>query len=124
MKPREGERKIGMIYLIEAVKTEDGIYRKIVVSYPHAQRTRLLANESACTKPSYVFIILVYIGIDHINASVPCADGDLRLVGGINDTEGRVEVCISNQWGTVCHNLWSVSDAKVVCRQLGFSALG
>ena len=62
--------------------------------------------------------------LDHVNATIPCADGDLRLVGGMNESEGRVEICISNQWGTVCRNSWSVSDAKVVCRQLGFSALG
>ena len=64
------------------------------------------------------------IAIDHVNATIPCADGDLHLVGGMNESEGRVEICISNQWGTVCRNSWSVSDAKVVCRQLGFSALG
>ena len=31
-----------------------------------------------------------------------------------------MEVCIGKVWGTVCHYGWSSSDARVVCRQLGF----
>ena len=47
-------------------------------------------------------------------------NGDIRLIGGLNEREGRVEVCIGGVWGTVCHYDWSSSDARVVCRQLGF----
>lgn len=35
-----------------------------------------------------------------------------------------MEVCYNETWGTICDNLWSSSDAKVVCSELGFSQFG
>ena len=69
-------------------------------------------NMSMC----FTFICLFY--------AARCTDGQLRLAGGNIENEGRVEICISNRWGTVCDNSWGSTDAAVVCQQLGYSSEG
>ena len=48
-------------------------------------------------------------------------DGQLQLVGGKNNLEGRLEICFRGIWGTVCHDSWDNRDAEVACRQLGLN---
>ena len=50
--------------------------------------------------------------------TIGCVEGEIRLVGGNNSREGRVEICHDLEWGTVCSQSWDNTDAGVVCRQL------
>ena len=55
----------------------------------------------------------------------PCdTQGAIRLQGGNNTRQGRVEICRLNMWGTVDDNSWDDIDAQVVCRQLGYPSVG
>ncbi|XP_013413091.1 deleted in malignant brain tumors 1 protein-like [Lingula anatina] len=61
---------------------------------------------------------------DYDDAGVICkapGDGAVRLVNTTSPYEGRVEVYYAGEWGRVCEYNWYYNDAKVVCRQLGFS---
>ena len=45
----------------------------------------------------------------------------MRLVGGYsNKNQGRVEVFINGLWGSACGEGWSLPEADVVCRELGY----
>lgn len=50
-----------------------------------------------------------------------CTNGDMRLIDGLVDTEGRLEVCVGGVWGGVCGANFGRSDAYVACSHLGYS---
>ena len=51
-------------------------------------------------------------------------EGDIRLVEGSYNWEGRVEIYWSGIWGTISDSSWTTADANVVCRQLQHSGNG
>ena len=60
-----------------------------------------------------------------ISAEISCTkDGAVRLVGGVSQYDGRVEVCINKIWGTVCASGTTSSDAQQICKSRGFSEQG
>lgn len=71
---------------------------------------------------------------DHPVAGVIClgpldqpecsGDGDMRLVGGQTEEEGRVEICVDGYWGAVCDKLWGQREAIVACQQAGYASTG
>ena len=36
-------------------------------------------------------------------------------------SEGRVQFCYDNTYGTICDDFWDIFEARVVCGQLGFT---
>ena len=71
-----------------------------------------------------IYLIIVIANLCYLDGTLACTNGDIRLRGGMNSSEGRVEICDNNRWGTVCDDLWGPLDANVACGQLGFASTG
>ena len=58
--------------------------------------------------------------IDYIlySSAPPCNEDEVRLL------RDRVLICKNGVWGYVCRDSWTHEDARVVCRELGFSPQG
>ncbi|XP_056636755.1 lysyl oxidase homolog 3-like [Diorhabda sublineata] len=48
-------------------------------------------------------------------------DGAIKLVGGAGEFEGNVEILHDGTWGAICDDEWDVTEAKIICKQLGYS---
>ena len=56
--------------------------------------------------------------------SSPPRSGDLRIREGHSSLDGRVEIYLNGEWGTICGNRFfdAEREAALVCRQLGYSS--
>ena len=76
-----------------------------------------------------IYTTITYLNLFRVHfchkLTASCTDGSVRIAGGDSLTYGRIEVCISSSWETVCSDsFWDNTNAGVVCRQLGFFQRG
>lgn len=69
---------------------------------------------------TYHVLLYHYIKKSFFLVLFSASDVHLRLAGGLNRYQGRVEIQVFGQWGTICDDSFDIREANVVCRQLGF----
>ena len=81
----------------------------------------LITSSSGLAYESYISVGVFCQGS---SAFTGCQHGAVRLVGGQKISEGRVEICASGYWSTVCNSNWDIVETEIVCRQLDFPTNG
>ena len=81
---------------------------------------------SVLVRMNHKLLLLLFVLFSKVQSSSysNCTDGDIRLVDGSTNYEGRVEICINKAWGTITYFYGSYNEAQTVCNQLGYSATG
>ena len=81
---------------------------------------------SVLVRMNHKLLLLLFVLFSKVQSSSysNCTDGDIRLVDGSTNYEGRVEICINKAWGTITYFYGSNNEAQTVCNQLGYSATG
>lgn len=70
-----------------------------------------------CYSKSILFIVSVNKPVSDPGT---CTDGQIRIVNGTIQQEGRAEVCFNGVWGSICQGSWNGIDAYVFCKELGY----
>ena len=60
-------------------------------------------------------LYIFHSGNENINDTI-----QIRLVNGKGAHEGRVEILYAGVWGAICDDLFNLTAANVVCKQLGY----
>ncbi|CAI8018656.1 Scavenger receptor cysteine-rich domain superfamily protein, partial [Geodia barretti] len=70
----------------------------------------------------YLALLLVCLqgALPHTVTTAQFRGGDVRLVGGSYQWEGRVEMYFAGSWGTITDSDWTSEDAQAVCRTMGY----
>ena len=97
------------------------MYNMLFASSEPRERTYITFPDSC---KSFASVCAVIIILQFCNFHTVCMDNDLRIVNGTIDREGRLEICVSGSYLSVCDDLWDMADAEVACRQLQYSTDG
>ena len=66
-----------------------------------------------------VLLVSIFASSDsNVHFLLGCKGGELSLDGKV------LKICAFGQWHTLCGNTWTLSQAKVACRQLGRNPFG
>ncbi|KAI6658615.1 Scavenger receptor cysteine-rich protein type 12 isoform X1 [Oopsacas minuta] len=90
------------------------------------QCTHSLWGVTSCNSYwDYIDYYYYYYEYSNNLAAVVCTDepynlDPVRLMGGEDHNEGRVEINYQGEWGTICGYSWTMNDANVLCQSLGY----
>ena len=51
-----------------------------------------------------------------------CSDGQIKLIEGNSEENGRLEICSDKRWESLSGYYWEPNVARVACIELGFAS--
>ena len=133
--PNQNKESVWPVYMndVNCTGSEESIWdcpHNGITGYScnHREDASVICHGKKITEVFHSEFIFYNVGTDNGLPRSICSTGDVRLVGGGNEYQGTVEVCINQVWGRVCsynyYSHWTRSIGQVACGQLGYQRLG
>ena len=65
--------------------------------------------------------LIIYCTNHFLSFTADCVDGEVRLMEGEFEWEGRLEMCFGQRWGTINSDGWTSTNSEIVCQDLGYT---
>ncbi|CAG09101.1 unnamed protein product, partial [Tetraodon nigroviridis] len=104
-------------YRVNCIGTEDFVTQCTLREYTKSNNDPAEEAAVICSAPTVPSAKLPDLHAQTVTCRASFT-GNVKLTGGANRCEGRVEYFDKKQWGTLCSEAWDVNDASVACKQL------
>ena len=66
--------------------------------------------------------LLIFLCVCSFVCIAHCSDGQIKLIEGYLEENGRLEICSNKRWESLSYYYWDSHVTRVACIELGFAS--